>query len=611
MRLEFGWLHVTEFKSIVQLKLDLETRGTGLFLLQGQNQIDAALGSNGAGKSTIWDALSWCLTGRTPNGLRNPDIRPWREKAGPTSVRALLYQDGEPLKVHRSLSPNKIVLNDKSVSQEELQEALGFTPELLFNTIILGQGRPLFLDLRPQEQMNVFNEAQGLERWERRSGVASETVKTLQRAEARLEGEIAGLHANLEQLDSLLKDAEENAAHWAEEQRVKARGLDAEIQAKERAHEAIVCELGGADLQLDGAETEIAALEKEIEGLSQGIRAAQRKVDAAEAEVRALEREAGKLTRELEGLGKADTCPVCGQSIKGTDLAAHKKQLQDQLKQLNAKIKGLNPASALKGLEGLEARKGRLDAALADFAAKARAARLIQEKQRPVLAQIAAELKALKGSAGQAKEARSPYADQIKDFRTQQTALKKQIAAAEAELGQTLKAITNTGYWIKGFKDIRLNIIEETLHDLEETTNGMLPEVGLEGWSMSFQIERETQSGTIQRGLNVTVQSPSNRKPVRWECWSGGEAQRLRVVAALALSEVLLNYVGVQPGMEVLDEPTQHVSVEGTRDLRAFLAARARDLNRQIWWVDHLITASNHFSGTVTIRKGEEGSVLA
>src|SRR4029077_19584673 len=122
----------------------------------------------------------------------------------------------------------------------------------------------------------------------------------------------------------------------------------------------------------------------------------------------------------------------------------------------------------------------------------------------------------------------------------------------------------------------QLYVITEVLQELEFVSNAMLADVGLEDWQIKFSIEKETQAGTLQSGLHVTILSPSNDKPVRWKCWSGGEGQRLRLVGALALSDVLLNHAGITTNLEVLDEPTSHLSQEGVRDLLPFLAERAR-----------------------------------
>ena len=48
--------------------------------LTGENQVDVRLGANGVGKSSLFDALTWVLYGKTPIGLRASNIQNWKEK---------------------------------------------------------------------------------------------------------------------------------------------------------------------------------------------------------------------------------------------------------------------------------------------------------------------------------------------------------------------------------------------------------------------------------------------------------------------------------------------------------------------------------------------------
>ena len=60
--MKFLSIKVRNFFSIRKLKLNLEERGT--ILITGRNMDNPAANSNGSGKSSIWDALIWCLYGR-------------------------------------------------------------------------------------------------------------------------------------------------------------------------------------------------------------------------------------------------------------------------------------------------------------------------------------------------------------------------------------------------------------------------------------------------------------------------------------------------------------------------------------------------------------------
>lgn len=73
-----------------QVALDLEDKG--LVLVQGDNQDDSSAISNGAGKSTIGDAICWCLFGTTARGETGDDII--NNKVNKECVVEIIVTDG-------------------------------------------------------------------------------------------------------------------------------------------------------------------------------------------------------------------------------------------------------------------------------------------------------------------------------------------------------------------------------------------------------------------------------------------------------------------------------------------------------------------------------------
>jgi DNA repair exonuclease SbcCD ATPase subunit len=216
----------------------------------------------------------------------------------------------------------------------------------------------------------------------------------------------------------------------------------------------------------------------------------------------------------------------------------------------------------------------------------------------------------IEAALSNAEEAHNPHLEAVKGLIRKKNVIKAEIEGMQELRAKLSRISERVKFWVKGFKEVQLYIIDEVLQELELVSNSMLTEMGLEDWSLKYAVEKETQAGTVQRGLNVTVLSPDNDKAVRWECWSGGEGQRLRVVGALALSEVLLNHAGVTPNIEILDEPTRGLSDEGVNDLCEYLATRAEQLNKQCWLIDHAAIPSSHFTSTLTVLRDKKGSRL-
>lgn len=195
-------------------------------------------------------------------------------------------------------------------------------------------------------------------------------------------------------------------------------------------------------------------------------------------------------------------------------------------------------------------------------------------------------------------------------FRRQRDQAAADQAVEEQRLSKAQERHERYKYWVTGFKEIRLKLIDDVLLELEIATNRHAEGLGLHGWSIQFATERETVAGTVSRGFTTVLRSPEFAEPVPWESYSGGEAQRWQLACAFALAEVLLGRGGIVPNIEVLDEPTQHLSQQGIDDLLSHLKDRASALGRAIYFIDHRSLDRGSFDGMLTVTKDTGGSHL-
>lgn len=208
----------------------------------------------------------------------------------------------------------------------------------------------------------------------------------------------------------------------------------------------------------------------------------------------------------------------------------------------------------------------------------------------------------------------------IADFEAEENPYRAMIKKAQGEIGKAEDIVAKkkkllkrqeakaerVAYWVQGFRNIRLYLIQELLDELQAMMAIYLPQVGLEGWVCEFAVEREMKSGSSRPGLHVSIKKPGNANAVRWESWSGGEGQRLRIVGAIALSEVLLRRAGIECDLLIFDEPTRHLSSEGVRETCEFLIDRGRD--HQVFLVDHTAIENKGFAGSILISRSRKGA---
>lgn len=599
MILSLNHIVITNFKSIKSLSMSLN-RKPGVHFVQGDNRVNKRMGSNGAGKSSLFDAICWCLYGKTPDGRRGPDIKPW-DGSAPTSVELSI---GKNL-LRRMQTPNRLLWNKKTVSQDEVDKHLGVSFDTFIHTILLAQSQPLFFDLTPTEKMRLFNEVLDLERWTLRSKQAGAKADELQGKLDHIEGWLESFEQRKADHRQLLKQAKEDAADWDKKNQqtisVIAQGLPAlkkDLAKLQARHDT-------ANLAYDGAMTELKAIDAPLTKLVADKRKLERALDQSEHTAKVATSDAEMVRKDLRA-AKGGRCPFCGGPLKSD------KHIEALRSLLRKHIKNSVVDDTIKPkITAIEETIANILKANDQFKEKAENARDQLDHLTPRISELTAKLKHLEQSLKAAKEEENPYQEQVNKFKRLASELNEAAEAKKRSATILSRRIARTRYWVKGFKDLELYLIDDVLRELEIASCTMLEQLGLVGWSVHYATEQETKSGTVKRGLAVFIKSPQNDTTVRWECWSGGEKQRLKIAGALALSEVLLARAGIDAKLEILDEPSSHMSSEGVDDLCEFLANRAEQLGRAIYFADQTVIESSLFHSTINITRTRERGTIA
>lgn len=580
----------------------------GLYLFTGVNKVNPRLGANGTGKSSLLEAMYWCLYGRTSRGLKSNDIVTWGAKQ--CSVEMKLNVAGQKLTVKRSQSPNSLTLNGRAVEQGELTATVCLSPEQFLVAVMMPQFGESFFDQSPAAKLALFTDIMGLDFWLNQSTDAAKLAKEISVEKADADRKINIGKGAIEELTASIADLNQKRDTFDAEQVRIIKKLTEDLKVHEAEAPKLQAALKRAELCLTGAQQRFVAARKALDQAGEEF-------EDLRMEQVAVSRGEGVVAEKLVTLHKAEKrmkdlgveCPSCRQKVPHQHVHA-------VLKELTAEIKGVHKeadklAKSAPDLAPIRAKLQQLKQDLStieknrdDFTRERQT--LLNEWNRHV---------AIKGNMtvtlSEAHDRLNPFDEMLGKYgrlltgrRLEGRELKKQADALANDL-------TATEFWVGGFKRVRLFLIESTLQQLEVEVNNNLSELGLGDWSIEFDVERENKSGGITKGFTVMIRSPGGGDAVPFAAWSGGESQRLRMAGDLGLANLIMERAGLENTIEMFDEPSKHLSQEGLNDLAETLAVRAEASGRRILLIDHNTMDFGGFANTITVIKDKNGSRLA
>jgi len=568
------------FRSFQQEQVFDFTSPHGVNAITGVNSVDKELEANGAGKSTILEAVCWCLYGKTSTGVRSPALHNWEGKEK-LRVTVLVIVGGEQHAIYRSWSPNKLTLDGSPVEQDKVDQVLRLHLEAFQLVVYNSQLGNTFFDLTPTEKLRVFTAALSLEKWSTYSAKASSLSSSYREKYSILQNTVTASIARLSELEdqSFLSDMKD----WDTQEALAVSRLTLDLaDIKDHAASIVV-----GDLQ--------TAVTKDASKADRKLADSASAVSDVKADIRHVARDAAALTK-----GPAN-CRTCGAKLKQKDVSQQKEELaeeqqvlqQELVVALKSKEKYAGKVAVIREANTV-AREG-VAAHNANVSARAR------------------ELKELEASAYRTEtrlntRSSNPFTPKQKALEARREAVASSIQEAQEDVADMQVNLESTEYWVKGFKNIQLFLVDEALLQLEVEVNAAVEALGLKGWRISFAVERETLSKTITKGFSVLIHSPHNEKPVPWESWSGGEMQRLRLAGSFGVSSLLASRFGATVETELYDEPTAHLTEGGVLSLLTHLKERAIDQKKSIWVVSHMQTDFGGFTSTAEISKTPDGS---
>ena len=365
MDIKFKKLHIENFMSIGEADIDLSDRAFTLIEGVNNNENDNAR-SNGSGKSSIFEALVWTLTGTTMRG--NKDIVNFNGNDGALVTLEFIVdtdkfvitrtKDHSKHKTNLFIEINGVDKSGKGIRDSEklLSEYLpDLTSSLIGSVIVLGQGLPQkFTNNSPSGRKEVLEKLfksdfmiQDLkDRISTRKGELNEELRKVQDSKlvafTKLESAIDTINLN----NAKLKQLEEQ-----DSLEIEAGVLHKEILEIEERQIQLKDEIDTYTIKRDNANTKISSAKiRKAEIITEIDKEYESTKEYVSSNLNECKVNLNIATTELsKAKNIKDVCPTCGQKLPEVhkpDLKSYEQAVENANVELGKWVEQLNEIKA-------------------------------------------------------------------------------------------------------------------------------------------------------------------------------------------------------------------------------------------------------------------------
>jgi DNA repair exonuclease SbcCD ATPase subunit len=577
---------------------ELELQNKGFCLVSGQNNYskDNAL-SNGSGKSFLWSAICFALTGETINGIKtNLKNINTEDQECYVQLDFLYYKD--LFSLVRTVTPKsdlKIFKNDVDLSgkgiresEKKLQELLpDLNKDLIASTIIIGQGMPnKFSSFSPSGRKELLEKLT-------KSDFMIEDLKT------RIQARMQELSVKIREFeDSLIVNKTQLNGYLSNLEKIKT-SLESQSQPDfDKLIKDQAVKISNLQQELTQHENALAMLERQVEELNNRLvaiseektKVSSEELSAYTASYTKLSEEKTKLDLDITNLNKeiaklrsiVDTCPTCGQHLPNV----HKPDT------------GVQEASLQEAIAALDVVKNNI-------------AQCNQQHQN-YIAQINAafndEINNLNSSLASTKQTLSTTKSQCNTYVASLEAEKsihskllydkqnwdsyvnnqhKEINKLETEIARLTNLIAITSLSKEDF-DQRIAIIKKMDSLIRRDFRGYL----LTNIITYIDSRAKDYCSIVFGTRDLSLSLNGNALDITYcgklfDGLSGGEKQRVDLILQLAIRDLLTSYLGLNANILVLDEVTDFLDKKSCQAVMQLL-------EKELHTVESVFIISHH-----------------
>lgn len=593
-------------------EVSLDRHGYVLVSGVNNNPIDNAK-SNGTGKSSLFSAISWVLTGLTVSGSK--------EVAniyldGTTSVELDFTVDETGYKIVRTKNPSNLKLfvngEDKSGkgirdTEKILTEYLpDLTHTLLNSVIILGQGLPQkFTNNTPSGRKEVLEKLSNSDFMiaDLKNRVADRHTQ-LTDALHKTELELVETSTRKDVLDTQIEHAKSDLAEYTDEYHQE---LQQNKQDLLQTSDVLLNTISQLDIDINNLSTQISQHSAELSAKALEYESGKAQLPVKDTSeitkhIADLQIQIGTLAKEISKLDNiTDVCPTCGQKIPNvvkidtTDKKAELQTLNEQLKQsqdqyqdivnYNSQILGDYQVAYNDNIKDTNKLIQQLTTQLDEQKTK-------KQKLNNQLQQIGLDIQQVEFK--------------LADFLTDKERLQKSIDTYTEQSGGLQNKIL---YYNEYIKDIRahLDVNSKMTTILTRDFRGYLISNVIDYIAKQSKQYAKEIFGTDNLdfeldGNNINIKYDSKD----YDVLSGGEKQKVDVIIQFAIRDMLCAYLNFSSNILVLDEITDSLDIVGSQKMFNLIAHKLNDVEAVFIISHHQDDFGIPYDDQINILKGND-----
>jgi len=617
MNIIFKKVDISNFLSIGEATVELNNRG--YILINGINKCSTDNAqSNGAGKSSIHDAILWCLTGETSRGAKNVSNIFGDDGA---LVACEFILDNKLYRITRSRNHSKFKTDlkieidgiDKSGkgirdSEKLLKEYIpDLTVELLGNVVLLGQGMPYkFSSNTPSKRKELLEQLSKSdfmikdmkERVGIRKDIIEEQIKENDKSLYGIESQISFYDSQILEFEAEINNI--NSSLNIEDINTTLASLkeltDTENTLKENlALARKVCDVQN-NLLIEAINKSKTFDERE------DIQNAKNELLKCKTEASSISGNASQIKKQIEQFESVvDICPTCKQKLPGiikidtTDLHKQYDALLNEFQKI--KDKGIEIKDWLdKEWESFNKACLEEQFSIKEAISKANNAIDLYTTQ---IEDVGAKIKHINSLLAEYESNQKSGKEKIELFNTKIKSFKEKIEEAikqrevfekEADVLERRKSILTTMESLVK-RDFRGYLLADVIKYIETKAKEYCNDI-FNNNDISFVLDGND--------INILY----NQK--EYELLSGGERQKIDIIIQLAIRDMLKNIMGFSSNIIVFDEIFDFLDQKGTSTLIKTISTRLNDVST-IFIVSHHSDIDIPCDDTITIIKENNG----